>query len=521
MQRVKIGILVILVAACGARAESGAPTPAEWTYMNYLMGDTQDIFGKWCVQEVAKMAKAGSAPNVNVIAQIDAKEFEAGFQCERLKMVNGQSQVVQKLGQVNMASAATLRDFLAWGMQNFPARRYAVVLTGHSKGWNGFGWDQKKTDSLHLHEISQAFRESGLHAQLVVFKAPMMGMMEVAYELAPHADILVASENLTRTPIWEHEAAIRPLLATPTLEPERLALEILSSFDATTPYDNRTYSAIDLRAILEIKKGLDDLARSLTDELDSQGDALADIRAGLHGMVDQSSSGGYSFSSHVDLVDLLGRLEAMGSTVAAQARALKAKITDAVLGEVHGSSTEFTHGLAIFFPANPSELDGHYDPMADSLTTPNPGGFLPPRFVKEGQWFQFLSAFHARYPGKDPHEPDGSFLRAWPGLADGVDHDSYIWQTFEADNYRVVARGAMDVALAKPPARNFDMKLWDQAGNLVKLVYGADQPALAIQVPDAHPGAVYYITVRGYGDRDRENAYRLNVRGIAAPPSRP
>ena len=49
------------------------------------------------------------------------------------------SQVVEDLGEVNMADGQTLVDFVKWAMENYPADKYALILSDHGMGWPG-GW---------------------------------------------------------------------------------------------------------------------------------------------------------------------------------------------------------------------------------------------------------------------------------------------------------------------------------------------------------------------------------------------
>jgi hypothetical protein len=487
----------------------------EWTYMNYMMGDTQDVFGKWCIQEMAKMAAAGGSAQVSVVCQVDAKEFETAYGCKRFHLTGGQANEVGRLGQVNMAAASTLRDFLVWVKENYPARRFALVLTGHSRGWNGLGWDMGKKDTLHLHELKDALAGAGIHLDVVAFKAPFMASVEVAHQLRGLADWMVASQNIARTPIWEHQEVLERLKRQPSAPSQELGLAIRDSFERSTHQEDRTLSVVDVRAIAGVVAGVDGLVQKMILHLGTDREAFVQVRSNLRGMLDQSSQGGYSFATHVDLVDLLGRLEgALPGEISSAAGELRRRLQAAILANVRGSLVPHASGVSIYFPATPSEMDGNYDPCLAEPGAPGAASYQVPDFVSGTAWPRFLLSYYAGGSTADPHEPDGSFCRAHAGLTEGEPHRAYIWQTFESDAYRLAASGALSLSMEKPPGRDFDLKLWSQDGQLIKLVHGADEGTLRLDHPEAVPGKVYYLVVRGFGDRDRESPYVLTASGI-------
>jgi len=42
---------------------------------------------------------------------------------------------VQKPGESNSGSLDALIDFIKWGIKNYPAERYALILWNHGGGW--------------------------------------------------------------------------------------------------------------------------------------------------------------------------------------------------------------------------------------------------------------------------------------------------------------------------------------------------------------------------------------------------
>lgn len=90
----------------------------------------------------------------------------------------------------NTSAPETLYNFLRWGMSQFPARRYMVVLSGHGAGFFG-----ALTDYTHGHPyimgipgmagaLSSASRDTGKKIDLLALDTCYMNMAEVLYELS-------------------------------------------------------------------------------------------------------------------------------------------------------------------------------------------------------------------------------------------------------------------------------------------------------------------------------------------------
>ncbi|MDF2613280.1 MAG: peptidase clostripain [Clostridia bacterium] len=59
-----------------------------------------------------------------------------------------------------MGKQSTLQDFLIWGVKNYPANKYAVILWDHGVGAKGFGYDENNLSdlSLSIKEINGALK---------------------------------------------------------------------------------------------------------------------------------------------------------------------------------------------------------------------------------------------------------------------------------------------------------------------------------------------------------------------------
>ncbi len=106
--------------------------------------------------------------------------------------------LMDELPLESMADPETLRDFIIWGTENYPAKKYALVLWGHGGGGkSGVLTDELfDGDRLNLFELHQALSQSGVTFEAVVFDACMMASIETACAIQDHARWMVASEEV-------------------------------------------------------------------------------------------------------------------------------------------------------------------------------------------------------------------------------------------------------------------------------------------------------------------------------------
>lgn len=155
----------------------------EWGVLIYSSG-SRDLEAN-CRAALAEVAAAQLPEDVVVGAQLGTAD-----EVVRWSLPQG---TVEHLPAQDMAQTSTLKDFLRWGMERFPARHYAVVLGGHSAGFGGAITDADRRKMLRLPELADALGE--MKPDVLVFNSCLMAQAEVATEMAPVADFLVASQT--------------------------------------------------------------------------------------------------------------------------------------------------------------------------------------------------------------------------------------------------------------------------------------------------------------------------------------
>lgn len=106
-----------------------------WTVMVYLAGDN-NLDGAGVV-DLQEMKAVGSTSEVNILAQFDRAGDGQHTQRYYVRKASTLEQDgVADLGETNTGDPAVLKDFAEWGIANYPAEHYALVLWNHGSGWD-------------------------------------------------------------------------------------------------------------------------------------------------------------------------------------------------------------------------------------------------------------------------------------------------------------------------------------------------------------------------------------------------
>lgn len=162
---------------------SAADKPA-WTILVYANGDHN--LSPSLVEDILEMQKCGSSKDFNIVVQTDfqahdEETYKAGLPERYGKRTTRwlvtqsnakvvESEVVARFDEVNSDIKKKLTDFVQWGIEEYPADRYGLILWDHGGAWMGFGGDShngrlKKVSPMKLNEI-QAAIEAGIEDRI-------------------------------------------------------------------------------------------------------------------------------------------------------------------------------------------------------------------------------------------------------------------------------------------------------------------------------------------------------------------
>ena len=70
--------------------------------------------------------------NTNVLVQIGGGETKFKNKIQRYEIFNNQEKITN-INKTNMADSEALYDFIKWGISNYPAKKYGLILWDHGR----------------------------------------------------------------------------------------------------------------------------------------------------------------------------------------------------------------------------------------------------------------------------------------------------------------------------------------------------------------------------------------------------
>ncbi len=444
-------ILSSLLLATAAAAPLEQADEAEWLLMFYVDAD-DDTLELDMLIDLQEAELVGSTDQVHIVAQVD--RFKGSFdgmgdftgakrfyitQDEDVNVIG--SEVIDELGEVNMADSETLLDFITWAVENYPAKKRMLVLSDHGIGWpGGFGDPDPDVQGAHNIFLREAFGHDNLwlmeidetlakaqkatgieQFDIVGFDACLMAQLEIFSAIAPYARYSVASEETEPGVGWAYTAFLSELVKNPEMDGADLSQAIVATYIdqdmrpridpdfagglepevvAAQLFHDATLTAVDLSQLGAVHAGLNDLTVAL-----SAIDQKAVAQARSYAQSYESVFGDEWPSPYIDLGSFLGNVttQSQDPNLKLAADALMAAVGDAVIAERHGAGRPGSTGIAIYFPVPAlwaMEDNWGYTQVAA-------------RFAEASQWDEFL-AFHSS--GGAPQ----NFSRPKPSLSDQV-----------------------------------------------------------------------------------------------------
>lgn len=229
----------------------------EWTVLVYMAADN-DLYpyALWDLYEMearfdSERNMAGSSLKTDLLVQVDGpanndlrrlhifsgpvayskNKTKKDFENARLDEVK--SPIVERPLEDKKSEKERLAEFLAWGVKNYPAKQYMVIVWGHGQGWKaypvkrpvrshtlqpsdmpeafptdsqpdakfgGIAFRQSANSWLDipaLRQVLEAFkRQTGKPVDVYASDACLMQMLEVSYELSANARFVVGSTQV-------------------------------------------------------------------------------------------------------------------------------------------------------------------------------------------------------------------------------------------------------------------------------------------------------------------------------------
>ncbi|HPC02508.1 MAG TPA: clostripain-related cysteine peptidase [Syntrophales bacterium] len=365
-----LGFLFFMTACSGGGGDGGGTSPAakrSWTFMVYLGADNN--LSSAGVSDLNEMAKVGSDENVNIVVQAefsseytDFTEIDQGsYNGDTIRYLVGKADAGSgfdlesgtSIGNVDMASPATLAAFIQWAAARYPADHYALVIWDHGAGWKRKGRgaveDETSGNFMTLPDLAKGVRDSGVFVDVIDFDACLMGMYEVAYEFLSLTDYMVFSEETEPGSGNPYDTILAALAANPRMTPGELSVEIVERYDAYYATSERsedvTKSAVDMSKIAALHEAMVTAAEAIVADFATVGAVIAAAQQNTQSYYYRTNHDLYDFFDYVDTNLVQG-------SVKAAAQAVKSAASDAVVANrFRGDSMAESHGIAVYAPA--------------------------------------------------------------------------------------------------------------------------------------------------------------------------
>lgn len=408
----------------------------EWTVLMYM--DGYNDLEAWTANSFLDLESVGSDGNVNVVAELgrisqeELKEINKKHgrpyeptdidgdwhgvrryfverdkpgDVEAVDQLN--SPMLEDLGDVNMSEPKTLSDFLTWGIKNYPAKKYLVVLMDHGGGWTG-AFTNDATGSggaiMTNPQIAEAFdtaeKETGVKPDTVHMAACLMASTESAYELKNSAHFLVASEEMGTTLGFEYSPILDKLQQDiadgKQVTGKSIAKDIVKHY-SDKPAAFATKSAVDLSKMDDVKNAVSDFADRLR-KTDTSPELLAEL---IEDAQNFSRKFYYEFYSHTR--DLYSVAEKIGKCrkvhdkpLKESAKALMKTIKKAVVANV--SNTYSRQKVLSQYKSQDGKedvtlyevMEGKFDAKGLSVYLPTKENYVN-HFVRDGETYPDLA----------------------------------------------------------------------------------------------------------------------------------
>ena len=356
----------------------------EWGVYVYMAGDNT-LYNE-LTDDLNEMKMVGSNEDLEIVALTD-KINNNDSHAYHILQHNLEERNLDEINntwenELDMGDGDTLRDFLIWASNEFPAKRKILIIWNHGSGWEKVAEDEDSF--LTVPEIRKSIDEYRENTgeppfALIGFDACLMGMFEIMYELREHAEMIHGSEAYEPLEGWTYNHLLYKL--NKNLNNEELAYHVVN--DYIESYRNGSvYTSYSVTSAVVATNKLN----SLWNELNNFTTEINSVIPIFKNELDEARSNTQRFDqnpNYRDLYDLTLKVEEEVPVISVKeaARELRKKINESILFEDHWKkpeklNVERAHGMTIYFPPNGPKTG--YNELE----------------IKDNQWFDFLTNYN-------------------------------------------------------------------------------------------------------------------------------
>ncbi len=268
----------------------------KWTILSYMNGDND--LEKFITGDLNEMEQIGSSDSVDIVVQLDLGDggnpprnqdpFETWTETRRYHVEYHPEDGIGStrldgvgsfpvLGEVDMDEPESLREFLEWGLTNYPSDHYMIAIEGHGGGpadglmedFSSSGSDKK----MYAYEMGEAIRNAidntiGVPVDIISFDICWMGMAEAAAEIMDHSRYMVGSFDEIPGAGWPYDRCLRRILNDTSFPLEQRLKGVVEEFmDYYDPSGGNSYMSLAAIDLIEFRERLLPALADLGEEL--------------------------------------------------------------------------------------------------------------------------------------------------------------------------------------------------------------------------------------------------------------
>ena len=364
----------------------------DWTLLVFINGNNNlDSFG---YEDMNEMEQVGSTDRINVVTQwasMSQSTVKRFLVQKDNDFSNVTSPVVQDIGSVDMGSTKTLIDFIRWGVENYPAKKYFIDVWNHGSGWHrnvkfpdfqflDISFDDKTGNSISTEDLGRAMSEAasiiGHKVDIYGSDACLMQMAEVAGEMSQAVEVVVGSQANEPAAGWPYGDWLKAWVGLgENASARKVAAALTSTFKKSYSNGSQGESSVTLSA-LDLSKS-ENFYATLTQfskwALKPEKSALPAIRAVL------SETQSFGEGDYVDMGDFLKNLDAKWTGVERlELRRLQDVMKEFVISNEVSEEYGRSSGLSFWIPRSRRQYDSHS------------ARYTKLNFAKQTQWNEVL-----------------------------------------------------------------------------------------------------------------------------------
>ncbi|MBL7714577.1 MAG: hypothetical protein JNL01_03860 [Bdellovibrionales bacterium] len=223
--------IITCIATIAWFAQPAKAAVSEWTILVYWAVDNDLYQFSIPYLEEFNRLNLKTTEKINIVVQYDHASPRRTERQVLNHLGHRGFSVVEVLGSnLNSASPKTFSDFLNWGVSQFPAKKYALVVGSHGSNWSGLIEDAPMNEYMTLENFASALR-SGPKMDLLLFDTCNMSFLETLHVLKGTAPIMVGSNYFLNG--LDHVHPIRWLSRNLNASPEEFAKRYVRSYPWT------------------------------------------------------------------------------------------------------------------------------------------------------------------------------------------------------------------------------------------------------------------------------------------------